>query len=333
MELPAASHRFCIAPMMDWSDRHCRYFWRLLSRRARLYTEMVTTGALLNGDAHYHLAFDPSEHPVALQLGGSEPAELAQAARLGEDYGYNEINLNVGCPSDRVKKGRFGASLMNDPELVARCMDAMREAVAIPVTIKCRIGVDDNDSYEALIRFIDINRQAGCKVFIVHARKAILSGLSPRQNREIPPLKYPVVHQLKQQFPDLQIILNGGLKSIAACEQQLAAVDGVMLGREAYQNPWMLSQVDAALFGEAASPFASPMDVALAYADYLARELDTGTSLHHMTRHLLGLFTGLPGARGYRRHLSEHASKPGAGLAVFHEALQQIRGVDTVARQ
>ena len=310
--------------MMDWSDRHCRYFWRLLSRHARLYTEMVTTGALLHGDADHHLAFDACEHPIALQLGGSDPADLARAAQLGAHYGYDEINLNVGCPSDRVQRGRFGASLMYEPDLVAQCMDAMRAVVDIPVTIKCRIGVDDHDSYEALLHFVETNQRAGCQTFVIHARKAILKGLSPRQNREVPPLQYPIVHQLKAAFPELKIILNGGLKTMDDCQAQLALVDGVMLGREAYQNPWLLSQVDSVVFGDTGNTFATAMDVAIAYLPYLENELARGTPLHHMTRHVLGLFAGQPGARNFRRHLSENANKPGADIAVFEGALAKI---------
>ena len=310
--------------MMDWSDRHCRYFWRLLTKHARLYTEMVTTGALIHGDAQYHLAYDPFEHPIAIQLGGNDPKDLAHCAKLAEQAAYDEVNLNVGCPSDRVKSGAFGASLMNRPELVADCVKAMRDAVSIPVTVKCRIGVDDNDSYSALCEFIDHSRRAGCSVFIVHARKAWLSGLSPKQNREIPPLNYPTVFQLKKDFPELTIVLNGGLSDIAACESALEQLDGVMIGREAYQNPYMLGEVDS-LFGLTdAPPRPQRVDIATRYAKYIETQLNHGVRLNHMTRHILGLFNGQPGARKWRRYLSEHAYKPDAGIDTYFRALETL---------
>ena len=310
--------------MMDWSDRHCRYFWRLLTRKSLLYTEMITTGALTHGDIARHLKFDPSEHPIAVQLGGNDAKDLAHCAKLCEESGYDEVNLNVGCPSDRVKSGAFGACLMNHPQVVADGIKAMRDKVDIPVTIKCRIGVDDNDSYEALCDFVDINAQAGCEVFIIHARKAWLSGLSPKQNREVPPLDYPRVFQLKQDFPDLTIVLNGGLKTIDDCQQALEQLDGVMIGREAYQNPSMLHDVDSAIYGASSAEFANTLAVAHRFAEYIEAQLIEGVRLNHMTRHLLGLFNGQPGARIYRRHLSENANKMGAGVDVFIDALDKL---------
>ena len=310
--------------MMDWSDRHCRTFWRLLSTQALLYTEMITTGALLHGDAAHHLAHSPAEYPLAVQLGGSDRGDLARAARLCERAGYQEVNLNVGCPSERVKSGAFGACLMHEPQTVADGIKAMRDAVAIPVTIKCRIGVDDNDSYAALCDFVAINRDAGCNTFIVHARKAWLSGLSPKQNREVPPLNYPAVFALKRDFPELEIILNGGLKTLADCTAALENIDGVMIGREAYHNPYMLERVDAEIFGQAAAQARSRIEIALRYADYIEQQLQRGSRLNHMTRHILGLFNGVPGARQWRRFLSENAHKPGAGLATYLAALERI---------
>ncbi len=316
-------HRFCIAPMMDWSDRHCRYFWRLLTRRAVLYTEMVTTGALLHGDRERFLHFNAEEHPVALQLGGSNPAELAECARFAEAQGYDEVNLNCGCPSDRVQSGMFGACLMAQPALVAECVAAMGEACDIPVTVKHRIGIDDMEDYAGMLDFVDALAAAGCRTFIVHARKAWLQGLSPKENREIPPLHYDYVYRLKQERPELEIIINGGITSLEACREHLAEVDGVMLGREAYHNPFMLAQVDQALFGDAA---ASPgrRDVIARLLPYVREQLAQGTSLHHMTRHILGLYQGVPGARRFRRHLSEHAFKPDAGLAVLEDAVALV---------
>ncbi len=326
------THRFCIAPMMDWSDRHCRYFWRLMSSRARLYTEMITTGALIHGDVERHLIYNPQEHPVAVQLGGSDPADLAQSAKLCADWGYDEINLNVGCPSERVQNGAFGACLMNEPELVADCVRAMRETVSVPVTVKCRIGVDDNDSYEALQHFVALNEQAGCEVFIIHARKAWLSGLSPKQNREIPPLNYPMVYQIKKDFPALTVVLNGGLQSIASCQDVLTQLDGVMIGREAYQNPSLLTAVDASLFDDlpqqrAIASTVARLGIAEQMTGYIAEQIDKGARLNHITRHMLGLFNGLPRARQWRRYLSENACKPGAGAEVFENSLDIMRSV------
>ena len=316
-------HRFCIAPMMDWSDRHCRYFWRLLTRRAVLYTEMVTTGALLHGDRERFLHFNPEEHPVALQLGGSNPAELAECARFAEAQGYDEVNLNCGCPSDRVQSGMFGACLMAQPALVADCVAAMREACDIPVTVKHRIGIDDMEDYAGMLGFVEALAEAGCSTFIVHARKAWLQGLSPKENREIPPLHYDYVYRLKQEHPELEIIINGGITSLAACQEHLVEVDGVMLGREAYHNPFMLAQIDRVLFGDtAAAP--SRGNVVARLLPYVRDQLARGTSLHHMTRHILGLYQGVPGARRFRRHLSEHAFKPDAGLAVLEDAVALV---------
>ncbi len=314
--------------MMAWSDKHCRYFWRLLTKKSRLYSEMITTGAIIHGDAARYLAFNSEEHPIAVQLGGNDTHDLAKSARICADYGYDEINLNVGCPSDRVKSGAFGASLMNHPQTVADGVKAMLNAVDLPVTIKCRIGIDDNDSYEALQNFVGLNAEAGCDTFIVHARKAWLSGLSPKQNREIPPLEYPRVFQLKQDFPELKIILNGGLKSITQCKQALIKLDGVMVGREAYQNPFMLNDVDRLIFGNNETAIQDAMSIAKSYASYIEKQLSFGVKLNHMTRHTLGLFNGRPGARQYRRHLSENAYKNDAGVEVYLQALNKITVIE-----
>jgi len=317
---PFAASRFSVAPMLDWTDRHCRYFHRLLSRHALLYSEMVTTGAILQGNAERHLQYDAAEHPVALQLGGSNPQELAQCARIGSGYGYAEINLNVGCPSDRVQNGRFGACLMAEPQLVADCVAAMRDAVSIPVTVKSRIGIDDRDSYSELADFIATVANAGCRTFIVHARKAWLSGLSPKENREIPPLRYDVVFQLKQDFPELEIVINGGINTLDAAEALLNQVDGVMLGREVYHNPYLLAQVDARIFRDE-RPLLSRQQIVMAMQDYIEQQIQSGQRLHNITRHMLGLFHGADGARAWRRHLSENAGKPGAGFQVVLDAL------------
>lgn len=313
--------------MMDWSDKHCRYFWRLLTKRSRLYTEMITTGALIHGDANRHLYFNAEEHPIAVQLGGNDAHDLAYSAKICAEFGYDEINLNVGCPSDRVKSGAFGACLMNQPKTVAEGIKAMRNAVDLPVTIKCRIGVDNNDSYEALRDFVGLNAESGCDTFIIHARKAWLSGLSPKQNREVPPLEYPRVFRLKQDFPNLNIILNGGLKTMDQCNQALKYLDGVMVGREAYQNPLMLNEVDNLIYNEKASPVNDAMSIAELYAGYIEEQLALGVKLNHMTRHLLGLFNGQPGARQFRRHLSEQAYKERAGVDTYLEALNKIKFV------
>jgi tRNA-dihydrouridine synthase A len=317
------NRKFSIAPMMEWTDRHCRFFHRLLTRRALLYTEMVTTGAVLHGDRARLIGFDPSEHPVALQLGGSDPRALAQCARIGADMGYDEVNLNVGCPSDRVQEGRFGACLMAEPRLVADCVAAMKAAVKVPVTVKCRIGIDDQDPERALEAFAGAVEAAGVDALIVHARKAWLKGLSPRENRDVPPLDYEVVYRLKAAHPRLPVVLNGGVATVEAVRAHLARVDGVMMGRAAYQEPWRLMAVDPLLFGEAA-PFAAPRDAAQALMPYIERELARGVRLHAVTRHLLGLFHGVPGARAYRRHLAVEAVKPGANAQVLADALAQV---------
>ena len=310
--------------MMDWTDRHCRYFMRLLSRETLLYTEMVSTGALLRGERTRFLGHDPAEQPLALQLGGSDPAALAACAQLAEAAGYREVNLNVGCPSDRVQHNRIGACLMAEPELVADCLAAMRAAVAIPVTIKCRIGIDALDSDAYLARFVDtVATRGGCTTFIVHARIALLQGLSPKQNREVPPLNYPRVYWLKQRFPELEIIINGGISDLDACERHLRQVDGVMLGREAYHNPWLLSTVDHRLFGRS-DPATDRASVLEAYCNYAERQLAAGVALQHLSRHILGLFQGQPGGKRFRRHLSEQAHRPGSGVHTLRAALAQM---------
>jgi tRNA-dihydrouridine synthase A len=309
--------------MMDWTDRHCRVFHRLMSRNARLYTEMLTTGAVIHGDRARLLGFDASEHPLALQLGGSDPADLATAAKIGADFGYDEINLNVGCPSDRVKDGRFGACLMAEPLLVARGVEAMKRAVDIPVTVKCRIGIDDQDPEIALDVLARNVVAAGCDALVVHARKAWLNGLSPKENRDIPPLDYDRVYRLKAELRDVPVIINGGITSIEEAERHLAHVDGVMLGRAAYQEPWRLLAVDDALFGEA-PPHAAMKDVFAAMLPYIERELAQGTRLHSITRHFVGAFHGVPGARAFRRHLAEKGVKPGAGVDVLRDAIALV---------
>ncbi|MEJ2593126.1 MAG: tRNA dihydrouridine(20/20a) synthase DusA [Candidatus Thiodiazotropha sp.] len=308
---PMIDRRLSIAPMLDWTDRYCRYFLRLISRHTLLYTEMVTTGAILHGDRARFLDFDPAEHPLALQLGGSDPAELARCARLGETWGYDEINLNVGCPSDRVQSGSFGACLMATPQVVADGVKAMRDAVAIEVTVKHRIGVDDRDSYGELCDFVGTVAAAGCNCFIVHARKAWLQGLSPKENREIPPLTYDTVHRLKRDFPSLEIIINGGITHLDQAEDQLASVDGVMIGREAYQNPWVLAEADRRIFGDP-HPLPDRHEVLARYLPFVERQLAAGVPLNRITRHILGLFHGCYGAKAYRRLLSERAHLPGA---------------------
>jgi tRNA-dihydrouridine synthase A len=315
--------RFCIAPMMDWTDRHCRVFHRQLSSRALLYTEMVTAAAIRHGDRDRLLGFDTAEHPVALQIGGSDPALLAEAARWGEAFGYCEINLNVGCPSDRVQTGRFGACLMAEPELVRDCLAAMRAAVSVPVTVKCRIGIDAQDEEEDFSRFVETVRQSGVSTFIVHARKAWLQGLSPRENREIPPLNHERVYRLKQRQPDLTVVINGGITSLDDACRHLDHVDGVMLGRAAYQTPWLLHDVDNRLFGAGAST-RCPLDVVIGMKPYVAGQLARGVPLHAITRHMLGLFHGQPGGRLWRRVLSEEGVRPGAGLEVLDRALAEV---------
>jgi tRNA-dihydrouridine synthase A len=318
-------HKFCVAPMMDWTDRHCRFFHRLLTRRALLYTEMITADAVLHGDRDRLLAFSAQEHPVALQLGGCDPAKLAAAAAIGEGYGYDEINLNVGCPSDRVQEGRFGACLMAEPDLVARCVRAMQARVTVPVTVKCRIGIDDQDSEADLERFVIAVANAGCRTFIVHARKAWLQGLSPKQNREIPPLDHARVYRLKAAHPQLEIVLNGGIGELDDAERHLAQVDGVALGRAAYQTPWMLSGVDRWLFGDT-HPMPTRGAVLERLLPYIERHLRGGGRLNNVTRHILGLYHGQPRARAFRRHLSEFGPRPGSGTEVLEHAIRIAEG-------
>jgi tRNA-dihydrouridine synthase A len=315
-------HIFAVAPMMDWTDSPCRVLHRCLTRHALLYTEMVTAEAVLHGDRQRLLGFDRFEHPVALQLGGSDPARLAEASRIAEDFGYDEINLNVGCPSDRVQSGRFGACLMREPALVATCVAAMRAAVTIPVTVKCRIGVDDQDPEQSLRTLIDACADAGVSVFAVHARKAWLEGLSPKENRDVPPLDYPLVYRIKQERPALTILVNGGIENLEQAESHLAHVDGVMLGRAAYHNPALLAEVDARFFG------AAPIDLDAAveaYVEHVERRLAQGARLHSLIKPMLGLYNGRPGARLFRRHLSEQAVRAGAGISVLREALDFVR--------
>jgi tRNA-dihydrouridine synthase A len=320
---PLPGWRFSVAPMMDWTDRHCRAFHRLLTRRARLYTEMVTADAVVFGPRERLIGFDAAEHPLALQLGGAEPQRLAEATRIGADLGYDEINLNCGCPSDRVQDGRFGACLMREPALVAECVAAMAAAVRIPVTVKCRIGVDEQEPCEALFALVEAVAKAGAAGVIVHARKAWLEGLSPKDNRTVPPLDYPLVYALKAAHPDLPIAINGGVVSLAAANAHLDHVDGVMVGRAAYQNPELLLNVDSWIFG-ATAPFADSFEALEAYEPYVARELEKGVRLADITRHLLGLFAGRPGARTYRQRLSTMAVRPGAGLATLSEAVAAV---------
>ena len=321
---PTLDRRLSIAPMLDWTDRYCRFFLRQISRHVLLYTEMITTGALLHQEPARFLDFDADEHPLALQLGGSEPSALAACARLAGQWGYDEVNLNVGCPSDRVQSGRFGACLMAEPQLVADCVAAMSEAVPLPVTVKHRIGIDDMDGYDQLAHFVDTVAAAGCNTFIVHARKAWLQGLSPKQNREIPPLRYEVVHRLKADFRDLEFVLNGGIKTMAEIEHQLKHIDGVMIGREAHQNPWLLADADRRLFG-ALAPSPTRHEVVARMQAFVARQSAKGVPPHRITRHMLGLFQGQPGARAWRRHLSENAHRSNAGAEILNEALACMR--------
>ncbi|HEU0095472.1 MAG TPA: tRNA dihydrouridine(20/20a) synthase DusA [Rhizomicrobium sp.] len=316
------AHRFAIAPMMDWTDSHCRVLHRCLTRSALLYTEMVTQDAVLHGDRVRLLGFDASEHPVALQLGGSDPTKLAQAARIVADFGYDEINLNVGCPSDRVQSGRFGACLMREPALVGTCVAAMRAAVPLPVTVKCRIGVDDQDPEHSLRALIDACVAAGVTTFAVHARKAWLEGLSPKENRDVPPLDYDLVYRVKRERPGLFIAVNGGIETLDQAEAHLRHADGVMLGRAAYHNPALLADVDARFFGGPAIDVDAAVE---AYCEYVARQLQQGVRLHTLIKPMLGLYNGRPGARLFRRHLSENAPRHDAGIAVLHEALDFVR--------
>lgn len=310
--------------MLDWTDRHQRRFMRCITKHAVLYTEMITTGAIIHGGQERHLAYNNEEHPVAIQLGGSDPKDLAHCAKVCEEYGYDEINLNVGCPSDRVQNGRFGACLMAEPELVADCMAAMKQVVNIPVTVKTRIGIDELDSYDHLCHFIDTVKQSGTETFIIHARKAWLSGLSPKQNREVPPLRYDIAYQVKKDFPELEIILNGGVTTLEQSTNHMEQLDGVMIGREAYHNPYFLSAVDNGFYGQ---DFDIPTRIAIAeeYCGYVQQQLDQDVYLGHMTRHILGLFFAQPKGKLWRRHLSENAYKKGAGLEVIQEALELFR--------
>lgn len=316
------SHRFCIAPMMDWTDRHCRTFHRVMTRQARLYTEMVTAEAVIHGDRARLLGFGAHERPLGLQLGGSDPAKLAEAAAIGEAFGYDEINLNVGCPSSRVQDGRFGACLMAEPELVAACVRAMADRVNVPVTVKCRIGIDEQEPEAALFAMAKACVEAGADALIVHARKAWLKGLSPKENREIPPLDYPLVYRLKAAMPHVPISINGGVRSLDAAKTHLAHVDGVMVGRAAYQEPWRLLSVDAELFGGA--PAISMKEAIELFMPYVERELERGTRLHAITRHLVGAFHGVPGARAFRRYLAENATRDGASAQTLRTAVTLI---------
>lgn len=309
--------------MLDWTDRHCRYFLRLLSRRTLLYSEMVTTGAIMHGDAERHLRFDVAEHPVALQLGGSVPGELASCSKIAEAYGYDEVNLNVGCPSDRVQSGMFGACLMATPQLVADCIKAMLDVVSIPVTVKHRIGIDEMDSYAQLCDFVGTVAEGGCNCFIIHARKAWLQGLSPKENRDKPPLHYETVYRIKQDFPDLEIVINGGIMTLDEAGEHLQTVDGVMMGRAIYHNPWLLADADMALFGEQ-NPLSTGFDIIEKILPYVETELAEGTRLHHITRHMIGLFNGMPGARRWRRYLSENACRKDADVKVLLQAVEQM---------
>ncbi|HLS84391.1 MAG TPA: tRNA dihydrouridine(20/20a) synthase DusA [Arenimonas sp.] len=323
---PGGPWRLSVAPMMDWTDRHCRVFHRLLAPHARLYTEMVHAQAVIHGDRERLLGFDAVEHPVALQLGGSNPAHLAQATRIGADWGYDEVNLNVGCPSDRVQAGRFGACLMKEPALVADCVAAMIAAAPaqVPVTVKCRLGVDEQEDYDSFRAFIDTVAAAGCRLFVVHARKAWLQGLSPKENREIPPLRHEWVHRLKRERPQLQVLVNGGLAEVEQVLEQLRHVDGATIGRAAYHEPYRLHLMDRAIFEPEREP-ASREDLLLALRPYLEACLDRGTALKHLSRHVLGLFHGQPGGRGFRQVLSEEAVRPGAGWEVVERALERTR--------
>jgi tRNA-dihydrouridine synthase A len=320
-----AAHQFSVAPMLDWTDKHCRYFHRLLSRHAVLYTEMVTTGAIIHGSGDY-LAFNEQEHPVVLQLGGSEPAEMAHCARLAEQRGYDAVNINVGCPSDRVQNGMFGACLMAQPARVADCVKAMQDAVSIPVTVKTRIGIDDSDDYQFLQDFVSMVASAGCEQFIIHARKAWLKGLSPKENREIPPLNYPRVQQLKREFPQLNISINGGIKTLQQAKEQLQYLDGVMVGREAYTNPLLLSEVDALIYADTTAAL-SPEQVVLQMLPYIEQQMQQGARFWHIARHMLGLFQGRPGARQWRRLLSEQGHFADAKPALLLQALAKLKPV------
>lgn len=322
----ALNRRFTAAPMMDWSDSHCRSFWRLLTKEAVLYSEMITTGAIIHGDRKRFLDFNACEHPLALQLGGSDPKALAECARIAEDWGYDEINLNCGCPSDRVQNGMIGACLMAEPTLVAKCISAMQRAVKIPVTIKHRIGIDDMEDYAGMLDFVRTVADTGCKTFIVHARKAWLKGLSPKENREVPPLQYDKVVQLKKDHPELEIIINGGITTLEQSLNLLNDVDGVMLGREIYSNPYLLAEVDQIIYGSD-KPVVSREEVMEGFIAYAEEQLHKGVRLSYMTRHILGLYQGMPGARKFRRVISEEAHKPNAGIDVLKRALEALNDV------
>jgi len=323
---PYPNRRFCVAPMLDWTDRHCRYFLRLISRHAVLYTEMITTGAIIHGDTHRHLQMSDAEHPVALQLGGSDPKDLAKACKIASAYNYAEINLNCGCPSDRVQNGMFGAIMMKHAQKTADCIKAMDDAIDLPVTVKHRIGVDDFDSYDFLCDFVGTVAGAGCETFVVHARKAWLKGLSPKQNREVPELNYQRVYQLKADFPELEIVINGGITSLDEAQGHLQHIDGVMMGREAYTNPYLLAPVDQQIYG-CEQPLKTREKIAEEFLQYVDNELSQNTRLQSMTRHILGLFHGMPGARQFRRHISENAFKPNASIDVLTEALAKTTGL------
>lgn len=318
------SHKFSVAPMMEWTDRHERYFLRQISRRALLYTEMVTAEAVIHGDRERLLGFSASEHPIALQLGGADPGRMALAAEVGQEYGYDEVNINVGCPSDRVQSGRFGACLMGEAEVVAASVRAMAQATDLEITVKSRIGIDDQDSYDFLRGFVEVVAAAGCKTFIVHARKAILSGLSPKQNREIPPLDYDRVYRLKADYPQLEIVINGGIETLTQCQDHLDHVDGVMVGRVAYQSPYMLAGVDRGIYGDAAAQ-ASREDLVHAMLPYIKEQMARGVRLNAISRHMLGLYHGQPGARAWRRYISERSHLPGADDSLLLAAAAQMR--------
>ncbi len=319
------NRRFCVAPMLDWSDRHQRMLMRSMSKHSLLYTEMVTTGALIHGDAQRYLKFSHGEHPVALQLGGSDPKAMATCAKMAEDAGYDEVNINVGCPSDRVQNGAFGACLMAEPELVAENVAAMQAAVNIPVTVKNRIAIDDMEEEDTLRRFLSIVSNSGCKTFIVHARKAWLKGLSPKQNRDVPPLNYELVYQMKREFPELELIINGGIETLEECSAHLGHIDGVMVGREAYHNPYLMTDVDHGIYDEAKHNKPTRMEVLESYKEYMQQQMSEGVYLKSMSRHLLGLFTGEAGAKAWRRHISENAHKEGAGIEVIEKAAAYIK--------
>ena len=319
------NRRFCVAPMLDWSDRHQRMLMRSMSKHSLVYTEMVTTGALIHGDAQRYLKYDQGEHPIALQLGGSDPKAMAICAKMAEDAGYDEVNINVGCPSDRVQNGAFGACLMAEPELVAENVAAMQVAVDIPVTVKNRIAIDDMEEEETLRRFLSIVSAAGCKTFIVHARKAWLKGLSPKQNRDVPPLNYELVYQMKREFPELELIINGGIETLEECKKHLEQTDGVMVGREAYHNPYLMTDVDQSIYDDINQDKPTRMEVLESYKEYMQQQMSEGVYLKSMSRHLLGLFTGEAGAKAWRRHISENAHKEGAGIEVIEKAATFIK--------